>query len=168
MEQPVLDSITIWGFVGTMVGTAISIISAIIAWKQYKKALNASQAAIEAKAFFITKKNTIDLNDLLKEAKSIEAMVIGYTISNDIRLMGRNKTNDLESIQNFLSKLNELKAHINNNEIVKKELDKQYEAIYKRSLYLNKDLIFDYKILLEELRYLIGTLSSETNKNFYS
>lgn len=67
------------------VASICSIIGAIVAWKQYLKTKAASLAAITAKEYILARKNTIDLNELLKEAKSIETIIINYTINSETR-----------------------------------------------------------------------------------
>lgn len=149
------------------IASIFSIIGAIVAWVQFKKAKTASQAAISAKDFIITRKNTIDLNELLKDAKSIESIVINYTIVSETKAMGRNWTKDLKSIQLFLSKLNEIKAHIDEDQPIKEKLNDRYNTIHKYSQELNVGNTSQYKTLLIELRSLISVLSTEINKNFF-
>lgn len=149
------------------VASICSIIGAIVAWKQYLKTKAASLAAITAKEYILARKNTIDLNELLKEAKSIETIIINYTINSETRTRGRNKEKDLVSIQVFLSKLNEIKAHIEDNHTIKNKLDEKYNRIYMYSQKLDREKDPKFKAFLEELRSLISILSTETNKNFY-
>lgn len=145
-----------------------SIVGAIVAWWQYKKTKNASQAAIKAKDFILDRKNTIDLNELLKEAKLIEAMVIGYKINNETSTKGRNKSRDLGSIQMFLSKLNERKAHITTTNELRKKLDERYVNINNLSSGLQNGEKEGIEKLLEEIRILITILSTDIDDNLYS
>lgn len=144
-----------------------SIIGAIVAWRQYRKTKSASLAAIEAKEFLLARKVTIDLSELLKEAKAIEIVIINYTINTETRKLGKNINKDLMAIQVFLSKLNEIKALIDDKHPIKDKLNIKYNTICTYSQDLNNSNTSKNKILLEELRGLISILSSETNKNFY-
>ncbi len=71
------------------------------------------------------------------------------------------------AIQVFLSKLNEIKALIDDKHPIKDKLNIKYNTICTYSQDLNNSNTSKNKILLEELRGLISILSSETNKNFY-
>ncbi len=145
-----------------------SIVGAIVAWWQYKKTKNASQAAIKAKDFILDRKNTIDLNELLKEAKLIETMVIGYKVNNETSTKGRNKSKDLGSIQMFLSKLNEKKAHIIKTNELRTKLDEGYTKLGNFSNGLENGEKERIEKLLEEIRILITILSVDIDDNLYS
>jgi hypothetical protein len=147
----------------TIIGSVVSIIGAIVSYMQYKKAEKASRSAIVAKDFIISRKNSIELSQILNDAKIIENILINHTINIEQNQRGRNEKKEMTTIQKFISKLNEIKSHIDIN--IKIKLDNNYDKILNC---IDKDNFYKYDELLNEIRELISVLSNEINNNFYN
>lgn len=163
MKQSIIDFITIWGFIGTMLGTAISIISARVAYLQYKKAQNASESAMQAKKFILERKMSIDLINFITDVQKIERTAISYLKTPN----GRNADSFTKEIQGMLSKLNMIKSKIDEGKPLRMELNRVYDSINRYSWKLQNDKSDWYKELLGSVRELISTINSTSNKNIY-
>lgn len=90
-----------------IVGSLISIVAAAFTVFQAVKARNSAKAAEEAKQTIEQYKSTLDLHNLLNQAKEIEALLVKLTLINSPTGKGRNFKRDHEALENFVSILND-------------------------------------------------------------
>lgn len=163
MEQLSLESITVWGFAATILSTLFSIGSGWFAYKQFKKAQNAANSAMQAKAFLLERKISMDLIDFIKDAQRIERLTISY-----LKVVnGRNVDLFINGIQGMLSQLNIIKSTIDANNPLRMKLNKVYDSINMHSGKLKDDDSYWYNSILDDIRELISIINSTSNKNIY-
>lgn len=146
----------------SIIGTLISILGAILSWKQYKKSKTASIAAEEAANQIVQRKESLELSDLLKELDNFEK----YCITCIAHKQGINQRKFSMNFQTLLSKLNKSKSRINENNEYYCRINDSYNMLNKKSDISIGDNVETIK-LLSDLRELIAVITNIINKNIY-
>lgn len=148
-------------WLGVISGIA-SILSLIFTILETKKAKKAASEAIKAKNSICQKQSTIKLNVFLDVAGEIQQHLIGRTGPNRASSQGYNSQKEHQKIENFISKLNEVKTLPDDRQVIDR-LEVEYSFFCKA----NGEDPKPYKDMLYHVREIINIVSKAIRDNVY-
>ena len=149
-------------WLGVISGIA-SIVSLIFTIIETKKARKAASEAIKARESIIDKQSTLELKTLLDVAGEIQQHLIKRTSPNQGSNQGHNVQKEHKLIEDFLSKLNEIRS-LNSDKDFIAIIDVEYKFLYDAN---GKDPK-PYRDMLEHVRIVITQINRVVRNNIYS
>ncbi|MDE7412955.1 MAG: hypothetical protein K2N05_04075 [Muribaculaceae bacterium] len=149
-------------WLGIISGIA-SIVSLIFTIIETRKARKAASEAIKARESIIAKQSTLELKTLLDVAGEIQQHLIKRTSPNQGSNQGHNIQKEHKLIEDFLSKLNEVRS-LNSDDDFVATIDLEYKFLYDAN---GKDPK-PYRDMLEHVRIVITHINRVVRNNIYS
>ncbi|MBD5206305.1 MAG: hypothetical protein HDS71_08090 [Bacteroidales bacterium] len=149
-------------WLGIISGIA-SIVSLIFTIIETRKARKAASEAIKARESIIAKQSTLELKTLLDVAGEIQQHLIKRTSPNQGSNQGHNILKEHKLIEDFLSKLNEVRS-LNSDDDFVATIDLEYKFLYDAN---GKDPK-PYRDMLEHVRIVITHINRVVRNNIYS
>lgn len=149
-------------YLGIISGIA-SIISLIFTVKESRKARSAAQEAIKAKEDIFTKQSTLELKDFLDIAGEVQQHLIKRTSPNQGSNQGHNVMREHKMIEDFISKLNEIKSLHPDKEYIG-ILDREYSYLCRANSRDPKP----YQEILTHVRVVITHTNKIVKSNIFN
>lgn len=149
-------------WLGIVSGIA-SIVSLCFTIRETKRAKNAASEAVRAKEAIFTKQSTLEIKAFLDFAGEIQQHLIKRTSPNQGSNQGHNMQKEHKLIEDFISKLNELRSLHPNKEFIT-VLDEEYKFMCKA----NKKEPKPYQDMLYHVRIIITNATKIVKTNLYN
>ncbi len=145
------------------VSGVLSIASFILAALQAQKASKAASEVLKAKEVICQKQSTIELNIFLNYSKEIQQYLVNRVGPNKDSKQGYNLTKEHQKIEDFVSKLNEIRSLPNDDKIVTR-LENEYLFFCNAKGCEVKP----YEDMLYHVREIISIISKAIKSNIYT